>query len=419
MPSSSCASSPAAACPPQALRLARIMAAITAFCLIGDTMLYIALPLCWQACGLDALWQVGVLLAVNRLVRLPLNPLVRRLYARISRRTGMLLAVLLAAGTTLLYGLAQSFAVWLLLRCLWGLAWTLLRLGALFTLAEASSKANRGYLMGSYNGLVRLGSLAGMLGGGLLADLFGFSAVALLFGLLTLLGLLPGLFYLPADNRPSAAQGREAGTLLVRRHLRLPAMRRIFATGFLVTLVFQGIYAASLSRMVALHVGDLPLTGSLVMGCATLAGLLQALRWGWEPWLAPWFGRLSDGPRGRAPVLRVCLLLAASSLALVALPLPVPYWLALLLLSQACATGLSTLADAAASDTAVQHGHPTLTLSSYTFIADCGSAVGPVLAYALQDWLGMDAAYVAAAGLLLLLLFCWRPGVASGRGARE
>ena len=139
MPSSSCASSPAAACPPQALRLARIMAAITAFCLIGDTMLYIALPLCWQACGLDALWQVGVLLAVNRLVRLPLNPLVRRLYARISRRTGMLLAVLLAAGTTLLYGLAQSFAVWLLLRCLWGLAWTLLRLGALFTLAGASS----------------------------------------------------------------------------------------------------------------------------------------------------------------------------------------------------------------------------------------------------------------------------------------
>lgn len=417
MPSSSCASSPAA-CPPQALRLARIMAVITAFCLIGDTMLYIALPLCWQQCGLDALWQVGVLLAVNRLVRLPLNPLVRRLYTRFSRRTGMLLAVLLAAGTTLLYGVAQSFAVWLLLRCVWGLAWTLLRLGALFALAEASSKENRGYLMGSYNGLVRLGSLAGMLGGGLLADLFGFSTVALLFGLLTLLGLLPGLFCLPADSRPTAAQGREAGTLLVRRHLRLPAMRRIFATGFLVTLVFQGIYAASLSRMVALHVGDLPLSGGLVMGCATLAGLLQALRWGWEPWLAPWFGRLSDGPRGRASVLRACLLLAATSLALVALPLAVPCWLALLLLSQACATGLSTLADAAASDTAVQHGHPTLTLSSYTFIADCGSAVGPVLAYALQGWLGMDAAYVAAAGLLLLLLPCWRPGAAPGRGQR-
>lgn len=415
MPSSSPVSSPAAGCPPQALRLARVMAAMTAFCLIGDTMLYIALPLCWRQCGLDALWQVGVLLAVNRLVRLPLNPLVRRLYARISRRTGMLLAVLLAAGTTLLYGVAQSFAVWLLLRCLWGLAWTLLRLGALFALAEASDKANRGYLMGSYNGLVRLGSLAGMLGGGLLADLFGFTTVAWLFGAISLLGLLPGLFWLPAGERPTAAQGREAGTLLVRRHLRLPAMRRIFATGFLVTLVFQGIYAASLSRMVALHVGDVALAGGLIMGCATLAGLLQAVRWGWEPWLAPWFGRLSDGPRGRAPVLRICLLAGGLSLGLVALPLPVPCWLVLLLLSQVCATGLSTLADAAASDTAVQHGHPTLTLSSYTFIADCGSAVGPVLAYALQDWLGMDAAYVAAAGLLFLLLGCWGRGATAAR----
>ena len=391
------------------------MAVVSAFCLTGDTMLYIALPLFWQECGLTALWQVGVLLAVNRLVRLPLNPLVRRLYARISHRTGMLLAVLLAAGTTLLYGVAQSFAVWLLLRCLWGLAWTLLRLGALFALAEASDKANRGYLMGSYNGLVRLGSLAGMLGGGLLADLFGFTTVAWLFGAISLLGLLPGLFRLPAGERPTAAQGREAGTLLVRRHLRLPAMRRIFATGFLVTLVFQGIYAASLSRMVALHVGDVALAGGLIMGCATLAGLLQAVRWGWEPWLAPWFGRLSDGPRGRAPVLRICLLTGGLSLGLVALPLPVPCWLVLLLLSQVCATGLSTLADAAASDTAVQHGHPTLTLSSYTFIADCGSAVGPVLAYALQDWLGMDAAYVAAAGLLLLLLGCWGRGATAAR----
>lgn len=408
-------STPAEGCPPQALRLARVMAAVTAFCLIGDTMLYIALPLCWQQCGLDALWQVGMLLAVNRLVRLPLNPLVRRLYVRISRRTGMLLAVLLAAGTTLLYGVAQSFAVWMLLRCLWGLAWTLLRLGALFALAEASSKENRGYLMGSYNGLVRLGSLAGMLGGGLLADMLGFAAVALLFGLISLLGLLPALFCLPADSRPTVAQAREAGVLLLRRHLRLPAMRRILVTGFLVTLVFQGIYAASLSRMVALHVGDVPLTGGIVMGCATLAGLLQAMRWGWEPWLAPWFGRLSDGPHGRAPVLRICLLAGGLSLGLVALPLPVPCWLSLLLLSQVCATGLSTLADAAASDTAVQHGHPTLTLSSYTFIADCGSAVGPLLAYALQDRLGMDAAYVAAAGLLFLLLGCWRRDAAGMR----
>lgn len=283
-------SAPSPSCPDDAAarRLARSMAVVSAFCLTGDTMLYIALPLFWQECGLTALWQVGVLLAVNRLVRLPLNPLVRLLYTRIDQRTGMALAVVLAASTTLLYGVAQSFALWLLLRCLWGLAWTLLRLGSLFALMAASRKDNRGYLMGSYNGLVRLGSLLGMIGGGLLADLLGFSTVALLFGALTLTGLPLALTRIPRSGRATGAASQAATSLLSGLHLRHPDMRRAFITGLLVALVFQGIYAATLSRMVALHVGELALAGGLVIGCATLAGTLQALRWLWEPWLAPW-----------------------------------------------------------------------------------------------------------------------------------
>ena len=311
----------------------------------------------------------------------------RLLYTRIDQRTGMALAVVLAASTTLLYGVAQSFALWLLLRCLWGLAWTLLRLGSLFALMAASRKDNRGYLMGSYNGLVRLGSLLGMI--------------------LTLTGLPLALTRIPRSGRATGAASQAATSLLSGLHLRHPDMRRAFITGLLVALVFQGIYAATLSRMVALHVGELALAGSLVIGCATLAGTLQALRWLWEPWLAPWFGRLSDGPRGRGPVLCACLGGGACALALVALYLPAPLWLPLLLCSQLCATGLATLSDAAASDTAEHHGHPTHTLASYAFIVDCGAAAGPVLAYGVQDLWGMDAAYLTAAALLLCLLPLW------------
>ena len=303
--------------------------------------------------------------------------------------------------------MAQSFALWLLLRCLWGLAWTLLRLGSLFALMAASRKDNRGYLMGSYNGLVRLGSLMGMIGGGLLADLLGFSTVALLFGTLTLTGLPLALTRIPRSGRATGAASQAATSLLAGLHLRRPDMRRAFITGLLVALVFQGIYAATLSRMVALHVGELVLAGGLVIGCATLAGTLQALRWLWEPWLAPWFGRLSDGARGRGPVLAACLGGGACALALVALYLPAPLWLPLLLCSQLCATGLATLSDAAASDTAERHGHPTHTLASYAFIVDCGAAAGPVLAYGVQGLWGMDAAYLTAAALLLCLLPLW------------
>ena len=294
-------SAPSPSCPDDAAarRLARSMAVVSAFCLTGDTMLYIALPLFWQECGLTALWQVGVLLAVNRLVRLPLNPLVRLLYTRIDQRTGMALAVVLAASTTLLYGVAQSFALWLLLRCLWGLAWTLLRLGSLFALMAASRKDNRGYLMGSYNGLVRLGSLMGMIGGGLLADLLGFSTVALLFGTLTLTGLPLALTRIPRSGRATGAASQAATSLLAGLHLRRPDMRRAFITGLLVALVFQGIYAATLSRMVALHVGELVLAGGLVIGCAfptvRAAGArcwppalaAAPVRWPWWPCTCP------------------------------------------------------------------------------------------------------------------------------------
>ena len=69
---------------------------------------------------------------------------------------------------------------------------------------------------------------------------------------------------------------------------------------------------------------------------------------------------------------------------------------------------MSTVSPAAAaSDTAERHGHPTHTLASYAFIVDCGAAAGPVLAYSVQDLWGMDAAYLAAAALLLCLLPLW------------
>lgn len=390
-----------------ARRMARSMAAVSAFCITGDTMLYIALPLFWQECGLTALWQVGVLLAANRLVRLPLNPLVRLLYTRIDQRTGMSLAVVLATATTLLYGVAQSFWLWLLLRCLWGLAWTLLRLGSLFALMAASRKDNRGYLMGSYTGLVRLGSLAGMIGGGLLTDTLGFANVTLLFGCLTLAGLPLALGRIPRGGQLDRKEGRAATALLAGDYLHLPAIRRVFLMGLMVALVCQGVYGATLSRMVAQHVGELALSASVVVGCATLAGLLQGLRWLWEPWLAPWFGRLSDGPRGRGPVFCACLAGAGCTFGLLALPLPAAPWLLLLLGSQFCATGLTTLADAVASDAAERQDNPTLILASYAFIMDCGAAAGPLLAYGLQGLWGMDATYVLAALLLLGLLPSW------------
>ena len=94
----------------RASRQVIVISLITAACLIGDSMLYIVLPICFAQAGLSSLWEVGIILSVNRLVRLPLNPMVGWLYRHISDRTGIFIATVLATITTFSYAFADGFA---------------------------------------------------------------------------------------------------------------------------------------------------------------------------------------------------------------------------------------------------------------------------------------------------------------------
>lgn len=134
------------------------VALVTALCMLGDSMLYVVLPLYWREAGLGSLWEVGVLLSVNRFIRVPFGPLVGKWYERTGGRAGLVLAVVLAFVTTLSYGF-QGFWLWLVMRSLWGFAWTFLRLGAYSLIVSVADGHNRGQMMGLYNGLYRLGSL--------------------------------------------------------------------------------------------------------------------------------------------------------------------------------------------------------------------------------------------------------------------
>ncbi|MDF2036205.1 hypothetical protein P2R12_04265 [Cytobacillus oceanisediminis] len=95
-----------------------IVAIVTALSLLGDSMLYIALPIYWESAGLDSIWQVGVLLSINRFIRLPFNPLAGWMYKHISLKAGLIIAVLLGGFTTIGYGVFEGFAAWVILRAL-------------------------------------------------------------------------------------------------------------------------------------------------------------------------------------------------------------------------------------------------------------------------------------------------------------
>ncbi|MDR2668669.1 MAG: MFS transporter [Desulfovibrio sp.] len=381
-------------------------ALITALCLTGDSMLYIVLPLYYQEAGLDSLWEVGIILAANRIVRLPLNPPVGRLYTLISERTGIVAAVLLTMVTTTTYGFASSFPVWLAARCLWGAAWTLLRLGALFCILKVSTPDNRGRYTGLYNGLYRLGSLIGMLCGGIIADVIGLRGTALIFAAVTAPAIVLALLLIPASEpgKRSPDAGRGTGLLAC---LRTVGTLRIAAAGGIVALVVQGILAPTLSLLIAAHTGGGVYVAGVLIGAASLGGCFQALRWAWEPWLAPLTGKLADRRDGKGKLLFPAFAAGGLLAAVLAAPLPLPIWFACLLGMQLAATALTTLTDTAASDAAARSGGHSL-LMIYVFAADAGMAIGPILAYGMNEILDINAVYVFSAGLLFLYFFRYR-----------
>ena len=360
-----------------------VVSLATALCLAGDSMLYIALPVYWREVGLDALWQVGVLLSVNRLIRLPFNPMIGWLYQRISLRTGLLLATVIGAATTLGYGIAQGFIAWLVLRAAWGVGWSFFRIGGLSAVVYCSNGQSRGQAMGLYNGLYRLGSLAGMLLGGLLVPLYGLPALAVSFTAMALLGLplLLRYFHLPAGyGEQQIAPAKSTTTAHGARPA--PGLYAVLINGFSIAFLIQGVLAATLSALIAHFYGsELNLFGML-LGATALSGFLQALRWAWEPWLGKRVGAWSDRPGSRSRLYGWTLAGAAASFGLMASGLPLAAWIAVTVMVMLLATALTTLSDALASDVA-SAGNVVRFMTRYSIAQDLGAALGPLVAYLL------------------------------------
>jgi MFS family permease len=379
------------------------IALITAVSLFGDSMLYVILPIYWQEIGLNSLVEVGILLAANRFVRLPLNPLIGWLYKKISFRTGLLIAILIAGTTTWLYGYVHEFYIWLILRCVWGLAWSLIRLGSFFMILDLSNEGNRGRFMGTYNGIYRIGSLVGMLAGSICVQWFGLKMVAAVFGIAAFLIVPVVVMFVPKAKTSIRA---ESVDMKKRAVLKVPVLRWTLLTAFLVFMCFEGMLTATLSHLIDEHQIAAAVVSNSAIGAATIAGALQAARILVSFFASPWIGRISDGRVGRTPLLVGSLLLSAIFMALINLSLPFPLWLLNLFSALLVASILTTLLDAFVSDlTTAANRAATMTL--YVIAIDLGAAFGPVIGYLLAQYFGLPMTYWLSTAILLVISTSW------------
>lgn len=158
-----------------------------AFALMGDAFLYSFLPTNALSVQLPVVW-IGAVLSINRFTRIALNPLILYVLNCIGFRSATIIAASTAVLTTIGYGLGPGVLVWLLLRVLWGLSFSVLRTASLTYALDAPRK---GFALGLTYGITECGPVIALLiGPVILAQ----TSPAHTFALLGCLSL-PGIYF--------------------------------------------------------------------------------------------------------------------------------------------------------------------------------------------------------------------------------
>ena len=170
----------------------RLIDLIMGLCVIGDSMLYVTLPPTYLDLGLDN--QItGLILSVNRFSRIAFNPFAALVIARLGYKRTAIVCSIMAIVCTTGYSVVHSPFLWLALRIMWGLTWSLIRLTAMLVTLEEARAGTRGQALGLMQRLVRVGSVTGTFVGGFLLDRIGFRPTALVLGAVTALSLIVAL----------------------------------------------------------------------------------------------------------------------------------------------------------------------------------------------------------------------------------
>lgn len=386
----------------------RAVALVTAAALFGDTLLYTALPVSAARLGLDAL-TVGLILSLNRWVRLFTNPYAARLFERVPAGALILVALALAVASTAAYALPAALLLFFAARLVWGMSWSLLRLGSLLSAIDGAG-ARAGRALGDMRALFGLGYLGGAIYAPIAVESFGWAAAALGAAVLTLLlGVGPALTVADWRRTVDVDEREEAA---VRRSLTDPR----FIGLFLVACAQLAIYPGLIAVAGGLRVAELFPEGANVLAVPVAATGIAALyiltqRFSQVLW-TPVAGRLAD----RALTLTYATSTAAAAAAIAALAATRDATAFVVLGAVAFLAGItSTVAlELAIAHRTTAADRPRI-LGAYNTWSDAGAASGALLA----GWLALAGAhvpFVTAAALAAATLIVV-PRLAVGRAA--
>jgi len=370
---------------------------------MGDGTLYTVLPTHTAEAGI-ALSSVGIILSVNRAVRLFLNSPAGLAYDRWPRRRLFVPALFVGALSTAVYAATRGFWPMLVGRLLWGLAWSGIWVGGATVILDVTTSQDRGRWMGLYQTWFFLGAALSAFAGGMLTDWLGYGTTMWLGAVMTALGGLIALILLP-ETRSIRPDLDRPPIEAVRPWLRANWGLWIAASlQGINRFVGAGVLAATMGLLVQDRLGS----ASLTFGVATLTGTLNAGKIILSMVAAPLAGATSDWLGSRWGVTMWGLAIGIIGMTLVAWGAPTAI-LTGIALGAVTGGSVQALVTALTGDlvSQAQRGRAIGLLHT---AGDLGSAIGPPAAYALIPWIGLRGVYLLcaglfAAGLALALLF--------------
>ena len=354
---------------------------ILSLALVGDALIYAVLPVHAETFGINLVW-VGVLLSVNRFVRVFAYGWIAGLGQRFGLRRMCIAALLAAIISTALYGLATGAAALLFARILWGLAFAAL---LLVTLGYAVHDRSRvGTRLGWSRTIQHVGPIVALIAGAWLTGVVGPRTVFVWLALLTMTAI-PLALSLPVDQIGSEA----------------PISTRSLGRPTLIDLLFalqgfgvDGVFAVSITLLLA---QELPLDLAVASGASLLA-----MRHVCDAVGAPLFGTIGDR-HGAGRILVVSMACAAVGFLGIASGFTIAG--ALLMLFFRSALGVLGPAVVVQRMSATQSAIGSL--ARMHAWRDLGAAVGPLATGWLLTMTSAELLHGVVAALVLAGMLAW------------
>jgi MFS family permease len=372
-----------------------------ALSLLGDSTLYTVLPkpeIATQA-GLT-LAMVGILLGINRIVRLGFNVVAGILFDRFSRRWLMIGSLSIGTISTVLYATSSGFWSLLMGRVLWGAAWSGLWIGGTTVVLDVTNEENRGRLSGQFQMWFFLGIGLSAFLGGFFTDAFGFRNGLWLSALLNGIAVLMWILFLPETRTMRDVNSKKTDTTLDKP---FPWRTTFFAAIPVLTIrfVLAGVMASTTILWLTSLFGEQLVLSKVAIPIATLTGSFVALRASISMVGGPLAGFFSDRFRQRWLVIAGIIALGAGGMWFMGGSVT---YLALLgaLIASTSGGGVQALIPAIIGDK-IDQSHYGRSFGAIYAVGDIGSALGPPLALWLMGLLSINAVYQLSAGLLLIV----------------